>query len=80
MPKEILEPISNRYASVLLPISFRGSLAAKYYSLKILGGNDVTDFIEKLLTTTNPEVIRYHDGKNIVIGLRSDKGRFFPDW
>lgn len=76
-----LEPISIKNTDANLPISLRGSLAHEYYELLLRGeSKSVQDYLSVLLTSTDPNIIRYKEGFNLVIGLRSEKGQFFPDW
>lgn len=76
-----LEPLSFHNTETKLPISLRGSLAQQYYQM-LLAGEDyaLKEFLSKLVASNDRDIVRYVDGKNLVIGLRSEKGLFFPDW
>ncbi len=80
MGQQTLEPISNRSTSVPLPISLRGTLADKYHRLMMSDVDKAACFIRELASTSNFNVERHYDGEHIVIGLHSERGRFFPDW
>ena len=61
--------------------SLRGSLADHYCQL-VSNQNKIEaeQFIKKLLSSRDKELIKIPIGENIVIGLYSEKGMYFPDW
>ena len=77
----IVEPVSIQNTKPNLSISLRGSLAENYYNLtKVSKKNDADSLINTLLTSNNPDLIRFREEECIVVGLRSEVGRYFPDW
>lgn len=77
----IVEPISIKNAKPNLLISLRGSLAGHYFTLTQEGAVDNANiFINELLTSNDCDLIRFKEGESIVIGLRSEVGKYFPDW
>lgn len=64
-------------------VSLRGSLAAEAVQ-KIAGSADpegaVGEFVHDLLSSGAHDVLHYFDGHALVIGRRSERGQFLPDW
>lgn len=78
---QTLEPLGRDDKSVYLSVSLRGSLAGQYRDLLINGDtNTAQEMINRLLVTPHPDVLRAYEDDMVVIGLRSERGRFFPDW
>lgn len=62
-------------------ISLRGSLASTYH--QILLGQGMVDgdrYIESLLSSSDPNLEKRANGGQIVMGLKTDRGLFPPDW
>jgi hypothetical protein len=77
----IVEPISIKNTKPDLSISLRGSLAGNYFSLVDEGKDEeANNFINTLLSSNNADLIKFKEEKSIVIGLKSEKRKFFPDW
>lgn len=74
-----IERVSKYNGKEKARISLRGSLAEKYYEL-IYNDKDTAAFIDELLATTRQGVIRKIEGSQLVIGLDSDRGKYYPDW
>lgn len=75
------EPISRRNRSITLPISLRGSLAAEYARLRVVGNYDAAKtFLDELIISDNRDLIRVENHGTVVIGLASERGQFPPDW
>lgn len=76
-----VETLSIKNIKSELPLSLRGSLAANYQKLTEQGlFSDAQHYLENLCSTNNPDLLRYPDGEFIVIGLESERGKYFPDW
>ncbi len=77
----LLEPLSIKNTKYNLSVSLRGSLAGQYYEL--LSSRDkiaCSDYVQELLFSEDPDLIKYQEEWVIVIGRNSERGRFFPDW
>lgn len=64
-------------------VSLRGSLAAEA-ARKIAESADpqgaVGEFVHDLLDSNARDVLHYFEGDALVIGRRSERGQFPPDW
>lgn len=76
-----LEGISIQNMNPVLSVSLRGSLADDYYHLTYVDNTqEANHFIKSLLVSNDGNLIRYREGEQIVIGLLSEKGKYFPHW
>ena len=65
---------------ISVSVSLRGSLAGEYVRLRETGNKASADvFVESLLLSDDPDVIRLPQDTAIVIGRHSERGQFFPD-
>ena len=72
---------SARNGAVRVNISLRGTLAGEFLRLRSLGDRKAADeFIEQLLVSEDPDLVRFQDGAILVIGQGSERGHFSPDW
>jgi hypothetical protein len=64
-------------------ISLRGSLAddcaRKMLSMEV-AQKQLNRHIERLLKSNNPDLLKINNKGNIIIGKRSERGKFPPDW
>lgn len=61
--------------------SLRGSLANEFHTLETAFGFDkATEYVNRLLESTDEDLLRYLEGDVLVIGLKSGKGFMPPDW
>lgn len=61
--------------------SLRGSIAEKFHKIETTKGFDeATEYVNRLLESTNEDLARYPEGDVLVIGLKSEKGSMPPDW
>ncbi len=76
-----IEPLGIKQAELPVPVSLRGSLAGRYFDLISNDGRQAAaNFIRSLLFSRSSDLLKYREGNQIVIGLCSEKGMFFPDW
>jgi hypothetical protein len=78
-PSLAVEPISIVLCSEQINISLRGSIAESYYIRKDQGLG-TSEMVFDLIYSLDPNVIRLLDGRELVIGLKSDAGHYFPHW
>ena len=73
--------ISRRDKSQKVVVSLRGSLAEKFAGLQDEGLNELASILlQNCLHDKDPELVRFSEGKIIVVGKRSEIGECFPDW
>lgn len=61
--------------------SLRGSVAKKFHEIETAKGFDgATEYVNRLLESTDEDLLRYPEGDVLVIGLKSEKGSMPPDW
>lgn len=78
---QCLEPLGRKDRKFTMPVSLRGSLAEQYLQLaKGQSKEKAEEFVSALLAALNPDVVRVNSPEGIVIGLQSERGKFFPDW
>jgi len=76
-----VEPLSIKSTDPRLTISLRGSLASEFSTLLMQAdGSKADDFMRTLLGATDENIVRFREGNSIVIGLRNERGLYFPDW
>jgi len=76
-----LLPIGRRDRRMCVNVSLRGSLASQYYELlNKKSKNEATSFIEHLLKSTDIDIVRNFADEAIIIGRKSERGHFIPDW
>ena len=64
-------------------VSLRGSLADELVGQMNESPDHrqvVSEFLRGLLRSGDPDVQQYVDGGTLVVGRRSERGRFPPDW
>jgi hypothetical protein len=64
-------------------VSFRGSLAAEAASHIADATNPeraAAEYVQRLLATGNPDLVQLPDQERLVLGLKSERGHFPPDW
>ena len=72
---------SARKGAVTLSISLRGSLADEYLKLRsACDGESAEQFIEQLIVSEDPDLVRAQEPAALVIGRASELGQFPPDW
>lgn len=77
----VLEPLSRRESAMPVSVSLRGSLAQRLMELQLNEHRSkARKYIQALLVSTDLDLVRFHDSSGLVIGLRSERGMFYPDW
>lgn len=70
--------------AVLKNISLRGTLAAEFYKRSLDPGItplELEEFVSQLATSDSADILRIqNDNAMILIGKRSEVGKFPPDW
>lgn len=64
-------------------ISLRGSLAATYLRRFIKPGSskkDLDSYLSYLLNSDDPSLLKINENDTTVIGKRSERGYYPPDW
>lgn len=79
MDDQTLEPLSRKQCNEKLNIELRGSLA-ELYDRKLFGNVNTDVFIGDLIDSSSPDIVKILSKKGLVIGMKDDKGKFFPDW
>lgn len=76
-----VEALSIKNINSELPISLRGSLADNYQNLIERGmSEEAKRLLDNLLSSNDTGLLRYPEGNYIVVGLQSERGKYFPDW
>ncbi len=76
-----IEPLSIKRTTFSLPVSLRGSLADQYCQLISYHDKDEGErYIKKLLFSDDEELVKIRSDEQIVIGLISERGKYFPHW
>lgn len=64
-----------------MQLSLRGSLAQQYYDLACQGALVTAEkFVGSLIESLDPDLEKRIDGDLLIIGKRSERGKFSPDW
>ena len=79
MDDQILEPLSKKQCNEKLNIEVRGSLA-ELYERKLFANANTDAFLWDLIDSNSPDIVKILNRKGLVIGMKEDKGKFFPDW
>ena len=75
----MIEPLSIKNINNYLKVSLRGSLAEQYCGLPDDEAQRDT-FICSLLNNRDPRIIKIVENGQLVIGMRDERGLYFPDW
>ena len=76
-----IEPLSIKRTTFNLPVSLRGSLADQYCRLISYHNKAEGElFIKNLLFSDDDELIKIRSDEQIVIGLNSERGGYYPHW
>lgn len=79
MGDQILEPLSKKQCNEKLNVELRGSLA-ELYERKLFANVNTDAFLWDLIDSHSPNIVKILSRKGLVIGMKDDKGKFFPDW
>ena len=64
-----------------MQLSLRGSLAQQYFDLASQGALVTAEkFVGSLIESLDPDLEKRIDGDLLIIGKKSERGRYSPDW
>ncbi|MEH6468843.1 MAG: hypothetical protein V7725_04430 [Porticoccus sp.] len=75
----MIEPLSIKDINNYLKVSLRGSLAEQYCGLSDDEAQQ-NAFMFSLLNNRDPRIIKIVENGQLVIGMRDERGGYFPDW